>query len=61
MRSIPLMIFVAFSMLVIAAHVAALDPSMVTRASTIMVFLPESSGDLQPKRNVVSISAVTRS
>src|SRR5262245_17588851 len=36
---IPLIISEAFSMLVIAAQVAALDPLMVTCASTIMVFL----------------------
>jgi hypothetical protein len=35
---IPLMVSAAFSMLVIAAQIAALDPLMVTRASTSMVF-----------------------
>src|SRR2546427_443215 len=39
MCSIPLMISEAFAMLVIAAQIAALDPLMVTCASTIMVFL----------------------
>jgi hypothetical protein len=39
MFKIPLMIFEAFSMLVIAAQVAALHPLMVTCTSTIMVFL----------------------
>jgi hypothetical protein len=39
MFSIPLMVSEAFSMLVIAAQIAALDPLMVTCASTIMVFL----------------------
>ena len=39
MVSIPLIISEAFSMLVIAAQIAALDPLMVTCASTIMVFL----------------------
>jgi hypothetical protein len=39
MFSIPLMVFEAFSMLVIAAQIAALDPLMVTCASTIMTFL----------------------
>jgi hypothetical protein len=36
---IPLTIFEAFSMSAIAAQIAALDPLMVTRASTIMVCL----------------------
>src|SRR5262245_405309 len=40
--SIPLIVFAAFSMLVIAAQIAALDPLMVTCASTIMVCLPAS-------------------
>ena len=39
MFSIPLMVSEAFSILVIAAQIAALDPLMVTCASTIMVFL----------------------
>ncbi len=39
MFSIPLMVFAAFSILVIAAQIAALDPLMVTCVSTIMVFL----------------------
>jgi len=40
MFSIPLIVFEAFAMLVIAAQIAALDPLMVTCASTIMVFSP---------------------
>ena len=39
MFRIPLMVSVAFSMLVIAAQIAALVPLMVTCASTIVVFL----------------------
>ena len=39
MCSMPLMISAAFSMLVIAAQIAALEPLMVTCASTSMVFL----------------------
>jgi hypothetical protein len=41
---IPLMIAEAFSMFVIAAQMAALDPLTVTCASTITVFLQFSSG-----------------
>jgi hypothetical protein len=39
MLSIPLMVSEAFSMLAIAAQIAALDPLMVTCASTIRVCL----------------------
>jgi len=51
MFSIPLMISAAFSMLVIAAQVAALEPLMVTYASTSMVFLLGSSDGLWPIGN----------
>lgn len=43
MFSIPLLVSEAFAMLVIAVQIAALDPLMVTCASTIMVFLRGSA------------------
>src|SRR5262245_43851042 len=45
---IPLMVAEAFSILVIAAQIAALDPLMVTCASTIMVCLLGLAFDPRP-------------